>query len=494
MTAFEPHELYTATQMAQVDAKAAAAGIPVATLMARAGQAVAHAMIDRWSPRPILVLCGPGNNGGDGWVAARVLAERGWPVQIVSLVSRARLTGAAADHAARWTGPVTLWEGEGPAAGDAALLVDALFGAGLNRPLPPPVRRWLARHAALPLVAVDVPSGLDGSTGQVPDWAPQAALTVTFHRYKPGHFIMPGKALCGDLRLNDIGIPPTILPTDRPICRLNHPDLWSAFFRTPGLNDHKFTRGWAMIRAGHPSAGGMSGAAILSSRAARRAGAGLVSLVADLALSDWPGTLISTKPWVEICTERRTTAFLIGPGNGRGPATRTAVLAAAATGKPLVLDADALTSFAGEAELLRHALSGPCVLTPHEGEFSRLFAGTPIEALPGRLAKAQAAARWLGVTLILKGPDTLIAHPDGLTSVQADAPSALATAGSGDVLAGLIVGLLAQGFPAGVAAEASVWLHAHAAAAFRGAGMIAEDLIELLPDILLNFYEKSLRE
>ncbi|WP_332307963.1 NAD(P)H-hydrate dehydratase, partial [Elstera litoralis] len=211
--------------------------------------------------------------------------------------------------------------------------------------------RWLARHAALPLVAVDVPSGLDGSTGIVADWVPQAALTVTFHRFKPGHFIMPGKALCGELHLADIGIPAAILPADQPACRLNHPELWSGFFRKPGLTDHKFTRGWAMIHAGHPATGGMSGAAILSSRAARRAGTGLVSLVAERPISDWPGTLISTKPWAEVCSERRATGFLIGPGNGVGPATRAAVLAAAATGRPLVLDADALTSFSGEAEL-----------------------------------------------------------------------------------------------------------------------------------------------
>ncbi|MFY8105732.1 MAG: NAD(P)H-hydrate epimerase [Elstera sp.] len=487
-----PTELLTTEQMAEVDARAAASGLSVETLMARAGQAVAEAIQARWSPRPVLLLCGPGNNGGDGWVAAQALANAGWPVRLVSLVPRAALTGAAASYAAAWQGEITLWEGDGPAAGDAALIVDALFGAGLNRPLPAAVRRWLARHNHLPLVAVDVPSGVDGSTGEVSDWAPQAALTVTFHRYKPGHFIMPAKGLCGEINLADIGIPAGTMPSTRPTCRLNHPAHWIDYWRKPGLADHKFTRGWAMIRAGHPEAGGMSGAAILSSRAARRVGAGLVSLVSPLPISDWPGTLISLKSWAETCAERRATGFLVGPGNGTGEATRAAVLSAAATGKPLVLDADALTSFAGEADLLRRALCGPCVLTPHAGEFARLFAGSPVLEVLGRLAQAQAAARWLGATLVLKGPDTLIARPDGLTTIQAYAPARLATAGSGDVLAGLIIGLLAQGFPAGAAAEAGVWLHSAAAQAYCEGGMIAEDLIARLPDILLNFYEKTL--
>ncbi len=487
-----PTDLLTTAQMTEVDARAAASGLAVETLMARAGQAVAEAVQARWSPCSVIVLCGLGNNGGDGWVAARVLSDAGWPVHLVSLVPRDALTGAAAHHAALWQGEITLWEGDGPAAGDAALIVDALFGAGLNRPLPAALRRWLARHAHLPLVAVDVPSGVDGSTGEVSAWAQQATLTVTFHRYKPGHFIMPAKALCGDLHLADIGIPAEITLSTRLTCRLNHPAHWIDFWRKPGLADHKFTRGWAMIRAGHPAAGGMSGAAILSSRAARRVGVGLVSLVSPLPISDWPGTLMSPKSWEENCAERRATGFLVGPGNGAGEATRAAVLAAAATGKPLVLDADALTSFAGEAQRLRRALCGPCVLTPHAGEFARLFAGSPVLEASGRLAQAQAAARWLGATVVLKGPDTLIARPDGLTTIQAYAPASLATAGSGDVLAGLILGLLAQGFPAGAAAEAGVWLHTAAATAYCGGGMIAEDLIASLPDILLNFYEKTL--
>jgi ADP-dependent NAD(P)H-hydrate dehydratase / NAD(P)H-hydrate epimerase len=486
-----PLDLLTSDQMAAVDAGAIASGLSVETLMAQAGQAVAAAVQAHWSSRPVIILCGPGNNGGDGWVAARVLSNAGWPVRLISLVPRAALTGAAAHHAALWQGEITLWEGDGPAAADAALILDALFGAGSNRALPPTVRRWLARHSHLPLVAIDVPSGVAGSTGEVFEWGPQATLTVTFHRYKPGHFIMPGKALCGNLHLADIGIPASILPGTRPACRLNHPTHWIDFWRKLGLTDHKFTRGWVMIRAGHPAAGGMSGAAILSSRAARRAGAGLVSLVSPSPISDWPGTLISPKSWEESCAERRATGFLVGPGNGVGEATRDAVLVAAATGKPLVLDADALTSFAGKAELLRRALCGPCVLTPHAGEFARLFAGTSILDAPGRLAQAQTAAKWLGATIVLKGPDTLIARPNGLTTIQAYAPASLATAGSGDVLAGLIIGLLAQGFPAGAAAEAGVWLHASAAEAYCEGGMIAEDLVTQLTGILCNFYENK---
>ncbi|MCK6443502.1 NAD(P)H-hydrate dehydratase [Elstera cyanobacteriorum] len=487
-----PLDLLTPAQMGAVDAQAAVAGLAVFDLMECAGTAVAEVVQARWTPRLVLVLCGPGNNGGDGWVAARRLRDAGWPVRLVSLVPLSALTGAAAAHAARWPGPVEVWEGAGPSLGETALIVDALFGAGLTRPLPPAVRRWLARTAALPLVAVDVPSGLDGGTGVPLGWAPQAALTVTFHRYKPGHFIMPGKSLCGDLHLIDIGIPANIRPPDRIETQLNHRRLWQTALRPPRLADHKFTRGWAMIRAGHPESGGMAGAAILSSRAARRVGAGLVSLVTPTALSDWPGTLVTTKPWGDACAEKRATGFLLGPGNGVGPATVAAVLAAAATGVPLVLDADAVTSFAGGADQLRRGLAGPCVLTPHEGEFARLFAGTPVDLTQGRLSRARQAARWMGATIVLKGPDTLIAHPDGRVIVQPWAPPALATAGSGDVLAGIILGLMAQGISALDAAAAGVWLHAAAGQRAGAHGMIAEDLVDFLPEILDKFIEKSL--
>lgn len=485
-------DLLTPSQMGEIDARAGDAGLSIFDLMDRAGTGVADVIRARWSPRPVLVLCGPGNNGGDGWVVARRLADAGWPVRLVSLISPEGLSGAAAEHAAQWSGAVELWQNDGPPMGETALIVDALFGAGLMRPLSPSVRRWLARAAHIPLVAVDVPSGLDGSSGEPLDWAPNATVTVTFHRFKPGHFIMPGKRLCGDLHLVDIGIPDQIRLGARIETRLNHPDHWRPVLRPPRATDHKFTRGWAMIRAGHPEHGGMSGAAILASRAARRLGAGLVSLVTPVPLSDWPGTLITTRSWSEVCGETRATAFLLGPGNGVGPATRAAVLSAATSGKPLVLDADALTSFAGEADSLRRGLSGPCVLTPHEGEFARLFAASPIDPGLGRLGRARQAARWLGATIVLKGPDTLIASPDGTVIVQPQAPAVLATAGSGDVLAGLIVGLLAQGLSAPLAAAAGVWLHAAAGEAAGNQGVIAEDLIDFVPRILEKFNEKLL--
>ncbi len=485
-----PLDLLTPAQMGAVDAAAAASGRAIADLMERAGAGVAQAIRARWSPRPVLVLCGPGQNGGDGWVVARLLVEAGWPVRVVTLLPVEQLRGAAATHAARWRGPVLLWTGAGPDLAGDKLIVDALFGAGLTRPLPPPVRRWLARAAGVPLVAVDVPSGLDGATGVPCGWAPQAALTVTFHRGKPGHFIMPGKALCGDCHVIDIGIPPEISSAVRSETRLNHPSLWHAAFRAPLPTDHKFTRGWAVIRAGDPDTGGMAGAAILASRAARRMGAGLVSLISAQPLVDWPGTLISRQSWANVCADRRVTSILVGPGNGLGAATRDAVRAAAATGRALVLDADALTSFAGQAADLRQALAGPCVLTPHEGEFARLFADTPIDLTQGRLARARQAACWLGATLVLKGPDTLIASPDGQVWVQPKAPATLATAGSGDVLAGIILALLAQGLAAPQAAAAGVWLHAAAGQAAGGPMILAEDIIDRLPEIIVNFIEK----
>lgn len=479
-------ELLLPAEMALADRLAIEAGQSGEALMARAAAAVAAVLFARWAPQPVLILCGPGNNGGDGYALAPLLQAAGWPVRLAALAPP-RTGSDAALFAARWQGPVEPLTEDLPLTD--GLVVDALFGAGLDRPLPPAVRHLLARveSARLPLVAVDVPSGLDGASGEPLGYAPQATETVTFFRAKPGHLVMPGRALCGRLTVADIGIPADVLSRIRPLVRRNDPADWAPLLPRPGLGSHKFSRGYLVIRGGLR----MTGAARLAAQAARRVGAGLVTLsvpetVWPLYAAAAPGTLVDGKTWPAALSDGRRTAFLIGPGLGLGAATRRMVGQALATAGAGVLDADALSAFAGEAGELRRRIAGPLILTPHAGEFARLFAGSPVLAAVGRLAQVRAAARFLGAVVVLKGADSLIAHPSGRVAVETDAPNWLATAGSGDVLAGLAAGLLAQGLAPFEAARVAVGLHA-AAGRRAGAGLIAEDLPDLLPQVLAEW-------
>lgn len=466
--------------MGRADALAIAGGMPGPVLMERAGRAIADAICLRWTARPVAVLCGPGNNGGDGFVVARLLAERGWPVRLGLLGKQEALKGDAAHHADLWKGPVEplspdLLEG-------ADLAVDAIFGAGLSRPVDGLPAEML-RAVACPLVAVDTPSGLDGATGEVRGFAPQADLTVTFFRLKPGHLLYPGRGLCGETRLADIGIPASVLDEIRPRTFGNRPGLW----HLPDLDaeTHKYRRGHCIV-----SAGAMAGAACLSAHAALRAGAGLVSVT--VPRQDMP--LLSASPAAVILqaagdlpafrrtvNEPRVSAIVIGPGAGADARTRFRVEAALASGKPCLLDADALTAFTADSERLLAAVraNGKCVLTPHEGEFARVF-----PSLAGdKLSRARAAAEAADAIVLLKGPDTIIAAPDGRAAINNNAPPWLGTAGSGDVLAGIVGGLLAQGMAPFEAACAGAWLHGEAAGSF-GPGMIADDLPDALPAAL----------
>ena len=481
-------ELLTVAEMSAADRGAIAAGVPEATLMENAGRAVARALLARFAPCPTAILCGPGNNGGDGFVVANELAARGWPVTVASMRATAAYPGAAGQHAARWQGPIVAFE---PRALDGArLVVDALFGAGLNRPLDgAPAALLLAAQARhLPIVAIDVPSGVDGDTGAALGVAVPAALTVSFFRAKPGHVLMPGRALCGTLVVADIGIPADVLATIQPATRLNAPALWHAALPRPHATGHKYDRGHLLVLGGP-----MTGAARLVARGGRRIGAGLVSIACAPALApiyaaDQPGTIVralpglggrSAAPVATLLADRRYNALVVGPGAGSGAATRRIVETALRAARACVLDADALTAYAGASDRLARALAGPTVLTPHDGEFARLF---PEHTGP-RLARARAAARAVGATVLLKGADTVIAHPDGEAIINANAPPELATAGAGDVLAGFIGGLLAQRMDAFTAAAAAAWLHG-AAATRVGRGLIAEDLPEVLPDVL----------
>ncbi len=525
-------ELLTNEDMRQADARAVAAGIPYLVLMESAGRAVADAASEM-APMGgrIAVLCGPGNNGGDGFVAARLLQARGFGVGVYLLGELSRLKGDAGEMAARWGGEVRALESF---SGSCDLIVDALFGAGLSRPLDGVAAQVIdvVNRVQAPILAVDVPSGLDGDTGAVRgSIAIQATRTVTFFRRKIGHLLMPGRVLCGDVVVADIGIPASVLgDTDGRAPTLttsNDPTLWRAAFPTPGRVSHKYTRGHAVVVSGPPIS---TGAARLGARGALRAGAGLVTVASPRAAFPVNAahlTAIMLLPFevpsglAKILADRRKNAVLIGPGCGVGQATREMVEIALKSGAGVVLDADALTSFDGRGdeaddderpetaskfgflppaktettaspEQLFNAIMAdpkrPVVLTPHEGEFKRLFGS--MEPGLSKLERARRASVTSSAVIILKGPDTVIASPDGRAAINENAPPWLATAGSGDVLAGFVTGLMAQGTPAFEAACAAVWLHGECANLF-GPGLIAEDIPEVLPKVLARLYAQS---
>jgi hydroxyethylthiazole kinase-like uncharacterized protein yjeF len=495
--------------MALADRSTIAAGTSGFTLMLRAAEGVARAtakLVARLGPgkRRIAVACGPGNNGGDGLAAAQWLAERGFDVTLGLMGSAQALRGDAAEAARHFRGGIASLQALDFAGADA--IIDALFGAGLARDLDGEAAATVERMNASgkPILAVDVPSGLDGNTGKVRGIAVRAAATVTFFRLKPGHVLLPGRALCGATEVVDIGIAPEVLEAIAPRCFLNAPGLWRGAFRQPESAGHKYSRGHALTVSGGPN---HTGAVRMAARAALRAGAGLVTVASPpeaLAAHAAHLTAIMLTPFegasglAEILADPRKNAVVLGPALGVGAATRVLVEAAlaapAAPGRGFVLDADALTSFAGDLASLTRlvaAAPGPVALTPHDGEFARLFDGEPdIAEAPSKLERARRAARRLGAYMVLKGADTVVAAPDGRASIGYDLPPWLATAGSGDVLTGLIGGLLAQEMPAFEAASCGVWLHGAAARAF-GPGLIAEDLPEALHGVVARLSEAS---
>ncbi|MBS7812763.1 NAD(P)H-hydrate dehydratase [Roseococcus pinisoli] len=455
-------ELLTPAEMTEADRLAGNGP----ALMAAAGQAVASAIRQRFRPCRTLVLAGPGNNGGDGYVVARLLEQAGWDVAVVPLAAP-RAGSDAAEAAARWHGPRRGLE----EIGRAGLVVDAVFGAGLARDFDGPAAEAL-RAVRAPVVAVDVPSGLDGATGAVRGFAAQAALTVTFFRAKPGHFLLPGRDRCGELVVADIGLPATVLETIQSRTFANGPALWT--LPQPGAGSHKHSRGHVTIISGRE----MTGAALLAARAARRAGAGLVTLAcADAASATLhrlaePGALVveaegSSALVDAILADARRETILVGPGLPPDAGTREAVTRFLAAGRKLLADAGALTAFAGDPDGLR----GAAILTPHAAEFGRLFGRVGDD----RLSATRAAAARIGGVVLLKGSDTVIAAPDGRAVINHNAPPSLATGGTGDVLAGLAGSLLAQGMPAFEAACAAAWIQGEAAQKI-GPGLLAEDL------------------
>jgi hydroxyethylthiazole kinase-like uncharacterized protein yjeF len=461
-----PAELLTPEQMARADAAAVAAGVPGSVLMENAGRAVFRAIRRKFRPCRVVVLCGPGNNGGDGYVVARLLDQAGWPVRLAALAPP--MVPDAREAASRWRGTVQLFE---PAVLEGAgLVVDAMFGAGLSRPIGGTAAEVIMASwkASLPVVAVDLPSGISGLTGQGGPVAVGAALTVTFFRLKPGHILLPGRRLCGEVECADIGIPDSVLSIVGADTRLNGPRQFRLFTAVQLAEKlHKWSRGSVTVLAGP----GMPGAARLAGAAARRAGAGHVTLAAPDAataalLRTDPGMVVHEGAIDPLLEDPRRQAWVIGPGGG-SEAPKLLVQATRA-GRQVVADADALRDPA--------ALADAALITPHEGEFTRLFGA------PGRdrVAAVRRAARQLGTVVLLKGPTTIIAAPDGQVVLNANAPAFLATAGTGDTLAGIAAAWLAQGAPPLQAACAAAWLSGEAAR-LVGPGLIAEDLAAALP-------------
>lgn len=473
--------LLSVAQMREADRLAIEGGIPGIVLMENAGAGVVREIKKHWPPRPVVVLCGPGNNGGDGFVVARLLAESGWQVKVGLLGERDKLKGEAAHHSRLWKGSVEPLS-PGMLQG-AALVVVAIFGAGLARAIEGVALDTLnaVRKMGMPVVAVDIPSGVMGDTGESLGAIP-ARLTVTFFRKKPGHLLLPGRDLCGEVVVIDIGIRQETLEKIKPDTYENTPELWLHALPKPGADANKYSRGHALVYGGYP----MTGASRLAAHAAARAGAGYVTLAcpeeafainAEALDSVVVKAFADDKELGKILENKHLAGLLIGPGAGVNDETKRRVLAMLALRQPVVLDADAISVFRDDVKTLKKSIQSPCVMTPHEGEFSRVFHVTG-----DKLTRACAAAKESGAVIVLKGSDTVIASPDGRAAINANAPATLATAGSGDVLSGIITGLMAQGMDAFLAACAGVWLHGEAAHLF-GPGLIADDIADMLPKV-----------
>jgi ADP-dependent NAD(P)H-hydrate dehydratase / NAD(P)H-hydrate epimerase len=493
-------EVLTTSEMERADRLTIASGTPGFALMLSAGQAVAEAAMDIAEEGPIVVVAGRGNNGGDGFVAAAELAARGREVSVVLLCERDSLQGDAASAARGWKYPVLPFNPQ--ALGKPALIIDALFGAGLNRPVKGEPHEMIEAINAngAPVLAVDLPSGINGTTGMVMGVAVRATETVTFFRRKPAHLLLPGRTHCGRVHVADIGIAKGVLDEIKPQASENVPDSWHTAFPVPRVDGHKYARGHAVVVSGEMAS---TGAARLAARGALRAGAGLVTVASPreaLAVNASALTAVMVRAvdtpveFGEFLSDKRFNACVIGPGAGVSERTRDFVHTALGAHKHLVLDADALTSFAEAPERLFESIKSSAetqvVLTPHEGEFPRLFSDLSNKN-PGRskLERARDAAQRAGAVVLVKGADTVVAAPDGRATIASNAPPWLATAGAGDVLAGIIAGMLAQGVDAFEAASIGVWMHGEGARE-AGPGLIAEDLPEVMPAVFRRLYDE----
>ncbi|MDQ7077351.1 MAG: NAD(P)H-hydrate dehydratase [Robiginitomaculum sp.] len=482
------HEILSIKQAYMADHLAEGAGIESYALMLRAGKALAVAALAAPHGGAIQVLCGPGANGGDGYVAAKILHEAGREVSVYSFGDVARLKGDVARAHLDWHGAVILAtpdiiNGDG-------ILVDALFGAGLSRPLTGEAAALVQaiNASGAYVISADLPSGIFGDNGTVPDVHVCAQETVTFFRQKPAHVLQPSREFCGKITLADIGIPDQVLNEIQPQCFENNPSLWPGLPPLPSVMAHKYSRGHVLVRCGGAL---QTGAARLAARAALRTGAGLVTLLADagaaqVCAAHETEVMIASREaentLATMLTNRRVSATVIGPAGGVDSAMREDVLTIRKHKCPLVLDADGISAFADMPDRLFAVLDETCILTPHEGEFARLFPDLA-DRSHSKTERARAAAKRAGCVIVLKGPDSVIAAPTGRAIINTNAPPWLATAGSGDVLAGMIGALLGQGGAGFAAAACGVWLHGAAGAAC-GRGLIAGDLTEALPEVL----------
>ena len=497
------HCLLTTAEMAAADRGAIGAGTPGIDLMEAAGAAVAREIRLRWRPRPAAILCGPGNNGGDGFVIARLLLEAGWPVSLHHAPQPERLPGDARTAFDRWIEaargggkPAETAKWADNAVDRAELIVDALFGAGLTRRVSGQAAALLARAAerrrcdSVPVVAVDIPSGVDGDSGACRGAVAPANLTVTFFRAKPGHYLLPGRELCGALAVRDIGIPDVVLDQIAPQVAVNAPALWRGALQPPTPEDHKYTRGHVLIVAGE-----MPGASALAARAAVRAGAGMVT-VGWFAEDDAAGrpffdarlpaailrqTFGDVEDLAQFCRDRKVRIVLAGQGFGRSAERQRKLSQIAQLPPKCILDAEAIAAVVSTMGDGRGLPNTGMVLTPHSGEFAKI-AGSE-EAGAGKLEGTRRTAARTGATIVHKGFDSVIAAPDGRAAINPNASPVLASAGTGDVLAGTVAGLRAQGMPPFEAACAAAWCHAEAGR-LCGPGLLADELPDRLPEAL----------
>ncbi len=499
------HQLLTPCEMSKADALTIKGGTAGIDLMERAGAHVADHAGRLWlglesdaeqilsKGADILILCGPGNNGGDGFIAARLLSRRNIPVRVALAGKPSALKGDAAIAYERWSGDLIPFD---PVIIDgSAVIIDAIFGAGLSRNVTGIVAEILAaanQSNALRL-AVDLPSGVNGNNGQVMGICFEAAETVTFCRAKPGHYLRPGKHKCGHLHVEDIGINLDKLADIQSSIFVCCPQMWDETALPLWQEEaHKYDRGHAVVIGGQKPT---LGASRLTAMAALRAGAGLVSLMAssdtyavqasslsDILVQD----VISNSALVGMVeAEPRYRAIAIGPGLGRGGEQAETILSLLKLGRPSVLDADALYAFYGARHSMVAAIKAETVITPHEGEFCGLFSDIDYKA--DRIGAAREAAKSLGAVVVLKGPDTIIASVDGRAAIASSAPHWLNVAGTGDILSGLILAGLTMGMPAFEAAARGGWLHGQAAS-YYSPGMIASDLLDAIPASLQNCF------
>lgn len=489
--------LFSPRQIAVLDAAAVEVGVSLQSLVYVAGTQAAQAIHARWPDNAIVVLCGPGNNGADGWIAAQHLRTLGHAVRVCTPTPVESANAQVQWAASLWPEPVQ--------ASDVCdvqpheVVVDALFGTGLNAALSPTVQAWVAQiqKAGVPVCALDIPSGVNGATGAVLGPAFTADLTLAFLSAKPGHYLLPGREYAGDVQVLPLPFPLRLwqrLASDNAfrdtvgrVANVNTPALWAEQLPSPTMTGHKYHRGHACVVGGDQ----LTGAARLAAMAAQRVGAGLTSVLASpdawqVYATALPSSImvqtVRSEQWAAMFHDERENAWLLGPGLGVTQHSQQLVLHALTAKKSVVLDADAITVFKDQAELLAQHIVAPCVLTPHEGEFARLFTRSD-----DKLQDVVSAAKQLGAVVVLKGADTVIAATDGRVAINANAPAYLATGGSGDVLAGMICGLLAQGMPAFEAACAAVWWHGEAAH-YHGVGLVPEDVIAALPTVQRQLY------